>query len=570
MSENFKILHDRWRIFLERKGVPELVLVLITLAVYARSLAMGLVYDDAGLIQIPKQLTWHDVVVLFTQNTNLFHGSNFYRPLTGLWQALVRMVAGESSVGWHASELLLHLLCAVLVFRFVLELLKNREWALFAAAVFALHPTHVEVVTWCSDAGDMLLAIFLLLSALSLMRWLKAGGGGWWFAAWVSATACCFIKETGVLMPALLIALAFAIESEVSQPSILLTGLTMAASSGAFLILRNQILQGFAHSLSKMDDRNLLLTEPAAVWFYFSHLTLPIKLGPFYPLEFVSSVGSKHFIVPVLLLLVLVVFGLLLIRRLQDKRFALMCIVWATVPLVAPLYLKVFPDFELVHDRYLYIPSIALGIALAVVFMHFRGSQNRQTTVTAIACVILAAAALQTLVYQGVWRSNLTLFERAVEMTPNNDRAIVNLAVARVDQGKLPEAKQLFLRALELRPDNAFALFDLGRLSADTNNPQVAVGYLKGALQIEARPEWMVILANEEYKLGNTTSANFWLRRALSIDPNTRGAHLGLGWLMLNQGNRGFAIREFMAELQLTPDDPNARYGLQVAQGGAE
>src|ERR1039458_10234683 len=86
---------------------------------------------------------------------------------------------------------------------------------------------------------------------------------------------------------------------------------------------------------------------------------------PFYPLAFVSDPRSKAFVVPLLLLAALLATLGWLLQRLSDRRLFWFCTVWVLAPLIAPLYLKLFPDFELVHDRYLYLPTIALGVALA-------------------------------------------------------------------------------------------------------------------------------------------------------------------------------------------------------------
>lgn len=152
---------------------------MLTLLVYARSLSMGFVYDDHEMIDNPWLLSWKDVPKVFSQDLINSHRSNFYRPLALLWQVLVHRLAGTNPTAWHFSAILLHLLCVVLVFRLACKLLQDndRGYAMLAAAVFALHPTHVEAVTWVSDAADPLMAAVLLLSALALLRWLTSKSG---------------------------------------------------------------------------------------------------------------------------------------------------------------------------------------------------------------------------------------------------------------------------------------------------------------------------------------------------------------------------------------------------------
>ncbi len=543
--------------------------MMLTLLVYARSLSLGFVYDDHSMVDSPALLRWKDVPAVFSQDLILNHASNFYRPLVVLWVDLVHRLAGTNSIAWHFSGILLHLLCVVLFFRLACRLLDDRGFAMLAAAVFALHPTHVEAVTWVSDAADPLIAALLLLSGLALLRWLQSASPAWWVASWLLATASCFVKETGVVMPALLLALAFAVESKVSRPAILLTGFSLLFSSCTFLVLRSQILHGFAHPLSTAGDHEMALTVPAALWFYLSHLLLPIKLGLFYPLAFVSDWRSSAFFVPFLLLAsVLAALGWLF-QRLSDRRLFCFCAVWAIAPLIAPLYLKLFPEFELVHDRYLYLPTIALGVALAAGLKELSGTTTKPIIRNFLAiatAVLLISAAVETISYEGVWQNDITLFQRAVAFTPRNARALVNLGVNKLEQGNYPEGTALLKRSLEIQPDNAFALFDLGNAAWNNNDAAGAESYIEKAVALEARPKWLVLLAAAQFKLGKLQEAELAVQQAIAIDPTWQGAHLLLGGVRLAQGDSATAVREFNTELQLNPGDPTALRALQLAQ----
>lgn len=568
------VLRSKWRECLERSGWPEFLLVLLTLLVYARSLSMGFVYDDHEMIDNPWVLSWKDVPKVFTEDLINNHRSNFYRPLALLWQVLVHRLAGTNPTAWHFSAILLHLLCVVLVFRLACRLLDDRGCATLAAAVFALHPTHVEAVTWVSDAADLLMAAILLLSALALLRWLKSGSPAWWIASWLLAAACCFVKETGVFMPALLLVLAFSVESKVSRPAIILTGFSCLLSSCIFLVLRSQILHGFARPLSSAGDYEMALTLPAALWFYLSHLVFPVGLGPFYPLAFVSNPRSEAFVVPLLLLAALLATLGWLLQRLSDRRLFWFCAVWILAPLIAPLYLKLFPDFELVHDRYLYLPTIALGIALAAGLKKLSGTALAGTThernaanYLALATVVLVtASAAETISYQGVWQDDTHLFQRGVALTPRNARALVNLGVAKLQQGNYPEGAALLKLSLEIQPDNAFALFDLGNAAWNNNDAAATESYVQKAVALEAHSNWWVVLAGAKFKLGKLPEAEWAARQAIAIDPAEPGAHLLLGAARLAQGDSATAVQEISTELQLNPGNAAARQALQVAR----
>ena len=564
---------DTWRALLNRPMVPEFVLVLLTGIVYARSLTMGFVYDDHEMIDSPWLLGWKDIPKIFSQDLNNTHLSNFYRPLAALWQLLVHSLAGKNAALWHLSTILLHLLCVVLVFRLACRLLGDRGYATFAAAAFALHPTHVEAVTWIADSADLLLTCLLLLSASALLRWLDTGSRLSWTVSWLLAAACCFVKETGVLMPILLIVLALTVESNVSRPGIILTGFALLLPACSFLVLRSQILHGFAHPLSGATDYQMALTWPAALCFYLNHLVLPLKLGPSYPVAFVFSPRESAFVFPTFVLIALSA-GLLWLARRADprhRRLLFFSTVWIFIPLIAPLYLKLFPDFELVHDRYLYVPSIALGIALAYVLKQLSVSvpfQSRAVRkgLALITFIVPIALAAETISYEGVWQDDDHLFQRAIEITPRNARALVNLAVAKLQQGKYSEGTDLLRRSLEIQPNNAFALFDLGNVAWNNNDVVTTEFYVSKALALEPHANWWVILGSAKLKLGKTGEAEWAARQAIALDPTAPGGHFLLGAARLAERDPATAVQEIGIELQRDPANASARQALQAAE----
>src|SRR5208283_3165704 len=168
--------------------------------------------------------------------------------------------------------------------------------------------------------------------------------------------------------------------------------------------------------------------------------------------------------------------------------------------------------FELVHDRYLYVPSIALGIALAAILNQLSVSVSLQSRAVKNGLVVAAllvpiALAAETISYEGVWQDDDHLFQRAIELTPRNARALVNLAVAKLQQGNYTEGSALLKRSLEIQPDNAFALFDLGNAAWINNDAVATETYVERALALESHPNWWVILGSAKFKLGKVSEA---------------------------------------------------------------
>jgi Flp pilus assembly protein TadD len=182
------------------------------------------------------------------------------------------------------------------------------------------------------------------------------------------------------------------------------------------------------------------------------------------------------------------------------------------------------------------------------------------------AAVLVTAAAAETISYEGVWQDDAHLFQRGVELTPRNSRALVNLGVAKLQQGNYAEGTALLQRSLEIQPDNAFALFDLGNAAWNNNDAAATESYVQKALALESHSNWWVLLASAQFKLGKLPEAEWAVRQAIAMDPAEPGAHLLLGGIRLAQGDSATAVQEISTELQLNPGNPSARQALQAAQ----
>ena len=135
----------------------------------------------------------------------------FYRPLTMLSYAFDYRLHGLCPHGFHWTNLLLHLFCTVLLYFLGIELFKNQAVAFIAAAVWAVHPTHVENVSWISGRGDILAGIFFFVSLGILLKWLHRPERPVWLmvAALLSYATALVCKEMAVTLPAVFLMACF-------------------------------------------------------------------------------------------------------------------------------------------------------------------------------------------------------------------------------------------------------------------------------------------------------------------------------------------------------------------------
>ena len=563
---------DSLELHFEKRGVAELWLTLLTLAVYGLSLTCGFVYDDRVTVQPGTAgQSWSNVISYFTTNLSFEHNSNFYRPFVITYIGAMNSICGSSAFGWHLASLLLHLICVLLVFAFAKRLLHSGSTAFIAAALFAVHPTHVEAVTWISAAGEPLMTIFILSAALAFLNW-RAGKSPAWLALSIAAAMGALLcKETAVVTPALISALVLLPAATAARSLRAQLAATAAfwIEAFAFLHTRTHVLHGFSHPFTGASNTDMVLSWPAAIVFYVRDMFFPVGMSPVYPFTFVHSPAASGFIFPLLAVILLAAAVIWFLRQSAEWRLYLTCLVWIAAPLAPVMYLKLFPPFELVHDRYLYISTIGLSIAAAAAITSLVSRAEslgiaRLRGLTAALLIGVSAAA--TIGYESWWQSDVTLFKRALTVTPNNETVLTDLGVALMEHKQYQAGIGYLDQALQLDPNNSDAIFNRGRAAWEMGDNALALRCFERSLQLSPQPARWIYLASVDLRLGKPADAEFAARQALSLDPNAPNTHLAIGAALQAQGNKPAAIAEFEEEQRQHPDSQGARQMLQQAR----
>ena len=563
---------------------------LLAFAVRGPGLFAGFVFDDAFGIEQRTAAHWSHVSAFLTTDQSSIFGSNFYRPVLNLWYELLFALCGTHAPAWHFIGILVHVACTLLVFRLALRVIDHRFAAWLAAALFAVHPAHVEAISWASAMGDPLLTFFMLLSVLAFLRWMEQRGAAWWIVSLLAGAGAIFTTENAVVLPVVLLVTAIGLRSR-TRPGLPLLAATIPffAVAAIFLGVRQAVLHSFSHPLTVATTAQMVFTWPAALLFYLRHMFWPSVVVPFYPLQIVKSWNSAEFFAPLIgLVVAFAVLGWLLWQA-AGRRKAPVCAAWMFVPLAPALYLKALAPFELVHDRFLYAPLVGFCMAVAFVLQWAAGrieaqsqaglqpnSQTISQTNSKWRVLPLAAFALIPLlglesVSQMVWwQSNKTLFTRALAITPENPKALVALGTAYIAERRYQDGLQLLRRALEIEPRNSAALFSLGRIAWEVGDDASAANYLTQALRIQPRYDMWLHLASIELHRNQLDAAETAVRQATAMNPGGPGVHIAMGAILLERGDRTAAAGEFREELRLHPQSEPALAGLAEATGDSQ
>lgn len=540
----------------------------LTALVYAAALRFGFVYDDVPFIlQNPRLTTWSAVPSYFTHHlwVHVSTSGVYYRPLFLLWFRINYALFGISSATpWHFTTILLHLLATVLVFYVLRRSLSSQTAVIVGTLIFALHPGHVESVAWICGCTDPLLACALLASLLCWFHRNEAKGASWLVASLALFLAALLIKETAVILPALIFVYAFTENTSPAAARIkaaLLAICPFVAMAAVELYFRHRMLPGGApgevHPLSEA-----LVTMPSAAVFYARHLVWPLGLSPFYGLSLSQSLSLIAVIVTLVIALALVLLAL-------RSRECLIAVCWLVLPLLPALAgLRVFDRTDVVHDRYLYFSCIGLGMLVGMAVARLR---SRNLTVFGLpAATFAVVAVLVVAMLAGItaelkpWLNNLTLFVRGVQISPQSPPAYNHLAFEMYKRGDVAASERLYQQAVALDPEDWGANFGLAVLDMRIGKLDGADQYFDRAIGIQPQATNATYLLQAQVRLqsGRATEAEQSVRRAIQIWPRNVSQHSLLGQILIAEQKPAEAKAEFEQELVLDPNSAAAQAGL--------
>lgn len=502
--------------------------------------------------------------------------AHYYRPIFFLWLRLNFFVWGTHAWGWHLASIGLHVLVSVLVLWVLLQYFQHPGFALVGALIFAAHPAHVESVAWVSGCTDALMALGLLGSLYFWMRNCQAP------SRWrrLVSLGCCAMalmaKETAIILPVVIFSHAFAgIHAKNcahdATPGRLVPGIREAmpyvALATAYLMIRTWVLRGMPSSPSWISRAETFLTLPSLILFYGSHLFWPSRLSLFYDLPLVRDAGSALFWLPLIVICGILAGLCLWYRRTGELRIVVAGL-WFLLPLLPILYIRVFPEDDWVHDRYLYVPVLALSV-LAGMVAEFLSTKELHQRAGRLPLLILYAAVvflgMVTVVQARPWKNNLTLYTNAVRLAPDSMLARNNLATEYISLGRYTEASDLLASILKDRPrmwlanyNYAYVNYRLGRLS-------VASDFFCRAIHIDPNDSDQYLYLGATYlKEGRLATAAEQVNFAIARRPNGMGYHFVLGVIQLQQGNLVSAKEEMQKELTFHPESASAQTQLQM------
>jgi len=529
----------------------------------------------------------------------------FWHPLTWLSLMLDTQLFGVAPGGYLFSNLLLHILNALLLFTFFYRSTGSLWQSGLVAALFALHPINVESVAWIAQRKDVLSTFFWMLTLLCYRIYVEKPGLKNYLGVVFALILGLMAKPVLITLPFVLLLLDYwplgrlstgaSLKSFSNSALILFREkiplIAVSAAAGAITYLAQQ-KGGGIKSVAAVSLAERIFNALISYVGYIVNMLWPFKLACYYPFPTsfaLWQVGGS------LLLLVLITW--FAVRSARRHPFLIVGWLWYLGTLFPVIGLVKIGAFAMA-DRYGYLPLIGIYVLAAWGVPELTARlPHRRALMNCLAALALIICMLTTWHQVRFWQNKSTLFTRALNVTSNNwfahnalgldflrrekfDQALnqffkaidivpnyirtyINLSITYTRQNNLSEAIRYMSAAEEMNPDLVEVQQGLGILYEQQGDPEKALAHFRRALELE--PE----AASAHKHMGNLMAAGGRLdeainhyARSLALQPGDARLHYNLGLAFEKQGNDDKAGEQYLAALKINPDDADAHYNL--------
>jgi tetratricopeptide (TPR) repeat protein len=532
--------------------------------VYAQTLRFEFVnFDDKSYVyqnpQVRKGVTWEGFAWAFGD----FHQYNWH-PLTWLSHMADCQMYPLWPGGHHLTAILLHAATALVLF-FVLHRMTGRRWpSASLAALFAIHPLHVESVAWVAERKDVLSGVFFVLTLAAYAGYVRRPFS---IARYLLVTLCFAL---GLLAKPMLVTLPFVLMlldywplkrwAFASSASIILEKVPLILMAAVSCAVTWFAQQG---SIKPLDHFPLVDRFANALVSYAGYLLQffwPTGLAAQYPYVKDQPIWAVAASIGLLA-------AISVAAAASRSRYPYFFVGWLWyLGMLVPVIGLVQVGDQAHADRYMYLPLIGPAMALAWAIADFARTSARRWLCAIASAAVLAALTVASWRQVDYWRDSEALWTRALSCTHDNWLALNNLGMLRMKTGHLDDAIADFEAALEIGPNLTLTHNSLGLALAERGDSNAAFVHFQKALDIDPNDaETHNNFALALSRFGQLEPAIQHYEEALRIRPDYAEAHNNLALMLQGAGRVDAAIEHYRKALDIWPDDAEACNNLATA-----
>jgi len=595
---------------LQAKGLICLVLFASIVGVYWQTTGFEFVnYDDNALVyenpRVIEGITFDNLRWSFA---TMPEGT--WQPVSWLSHMLDCQLFGLRAGGHHLTSVIFHTGNAILLFFALLSLTCSLWKSALVAALFALHPQHVESVAWVASRKDVLSTSGWLLSIWAYAAWVARPTLARYLAIMAYFAFGLMAKPMVVTLPVILLLLDYwplnRLPQERGWPDRLRKvmwlviekiPLLLMSLAASVLTVMAEMKIGTIATFAKFSVMTRLTNTIISYGSYLLKTVWPVRLLPFYLYpDHIPWVKASFSLLGLLLITGICLY---LIRRQPVLIVGWGWYLITLLPVIGLVQMGPVP----MADRYVYVPHIGVFIMMVWGVAALLSNWNWRPAVLGgiLSLVVLLALAVLTYRQVSLWRDSRTLFGYTLAVDPANSEAAIQLGEEYREDGELEESLDYLLRAVALAPYNHEAVGSLGKTYERMGNLEEALRCYTEAIRLD--PTFVMVydhIGILAVKLGNLElakqnfaksleisptdpmalinyglalylgdqlpEAELYFARAVQADPKSVDAYNGLGLVYLKQGRLDEAIKTFELALAINPGHGHAKENLQQAQ----
>ena len=537
-----------------------LVLGLLVVVCYLPAMLWGgFVWDDSIFTSSQTVQDWSGLWRLWSGDAYAWGDTEegHYWPLvyTTFW--LEHKLWGFDPTGYHIVNVLLHLANTLLVWHLVRRLAVPGAWVV--AAVFAVHPVHVESVAWIIERKDVLSGLFYLATVLTWMRFVEQPTPRRYAGSLALYAAGLLSKSIVITLPVALLLWPWWQRGRVTSTDLLrlvpfgVIGLVVVLVDLSFYQAREPLSLGYSSA-----ERTLIASR--ALWFYMGKLLWPTNLTLVYPLWDIrvdDLLAWGYLIAAVALAVALWCF------RHQVGRGPLAGVLFFVVTL-SPVLGFVdygYMQFAFVADRFQYLAGIGVLAVVCGAAAHGvrRLSDLWQQGARVVAAMVIVVLGLLTWQQASIWRDNETLWRHVIAHNPHARDAHANLGRALDKQGRYTEAVDAYRIAIKQFPYIAKVHENMGKTLTKLDRFEEAEKHLRHAIAVRPqKPSTYLHLGFALHGQQRYDDAVNAYQIVIEQDPDIFKAHVNLGMVLNKLGRYQEAETHLLRAIEISPQNVEA------------
>ena len=540
---------------MRRHALGMLVLGLLVVGSYVPAFRADFVWDDRIFTQTHVVRDWSGLWGIWSSPEEIENEAHYW-PLTYTTFWLEHKLWGYAPAGYHAVNVLLHVANVLLLWRLLTWLAVPGAWMI--AAVFAVHPLHVESVAWVMERKDVLSGLFYLAAFSAWVLFMRETHPGRGRRRYLSALALFVLgllcKSIVVTLPAALLIWHWWQWGRVTADDLLrlapffAVGLGAAYMDVAFSSSREPISLGYS-----IIERVLIAAH--ALWFYAGKLLWPVDLAVIYPHWDVGVANPLAW--AYVAAAVAVAAGLWFLRhRIGRGPLAGALFFAVTLSPVLGFVDYGYMQFSFVADRYQYLAGIGVTAVLVGAAAHGAGRlpETWRRGAAGAAAVILIVLGTLTWQHADIYRDGVTFFNHVIAYNPTAREVHRNLGEALAKHDRWEEALAAFRIAVEHAPDDARDHSNVGAALIVLKRLDEAEDPFRRALELNPRSVYalqnLAVLEVERRRYENALDV---YRRLVKVSPRNPSAHHGVGTALYYMGRFDEALDALERALALDP-----------------